>query len=138
MSIMSKVGAFFGGGAMNVVEKGADIVERWAPGAERKHEMALEIDKTIADSIESARGHAAPGETSSWWDSLANGLNRLIRPAATLGFLGGLFGLWPLPEVGAIDPIVLGWMENVIIFWFGGRVLLKDLPSAIKYLRAVR
>lgn len=136
MSIMQKIGGFFAGGAMEVVERGADIAERWMPGDEKKHHMALEIDEAIEKGVDNARKFAAPGETHTWWDSLANGLNRLVRPLTTLGFLGGLFGLWQLPQTGDTDPMVLTWIGIVMTFWFGGRALLKDLPAAIKYLRS--
>lgn len=124
---------------MEVVKQGADIVERWAPGAERKHEMAGEIDKAIAESVAAARAYAnPPGNTHTWFDSVVDGLNRLVRPAVTFGLFGGLYGWWPLPKTGDIEPVVLAWTGTVFLFWFGGRAIFKDLPAVIKYLRETR
>jgi hypothetical protein len=139
MGWASKVGEFFGGGAMEVIEKGADIVERWAPSAANKHEMAKEIDDIINDSVKSARTFAAPpGDNRTWFDSVVDGINRLIRPAVSIFLFGGITGFWELPKVGEVDPIILTWTGTVFLFWFGGRALFKDLPGVIKYLRATK
>ena len=139
MSFLSKVGAFFGGTAMEVAKDGADIVERWVPSASSKHEMAQEIDESINKAVASARAHdAPPGNNRTWFDSVVDGINRLIRPVVTLFLFGGIAGFWQLPTVGEIDPIILTWTGTVFLFWFGGRAIFKDLPGVIKYLRETR
>ena len=139
MGILKKVGEFFAGGTMEVVERGADIVERWAPSAEGKHEMAQEIDRAIAESVQSARTHdAPPGDNRTWFDSVVDGVNRLVRPGVTLFLFGGVAGVWELPKIGDVDPIILSWTGTVFLFWFGGRAIFKDLPGVIKYLRETR
>jgi len=139
MGFFKKVGEFFAGGVMEVAEKGADIVERWAPGAEKKHEMASDIDNTINSAVAAARAHdTPPGDNRTWFDSLVDGINRLIRPGVTIFLFGGIGGAWDLPKVGDIDPIILTWTGTVFLFWFGGRAIFKDLPGVIKYLRETK
>ena len=113
----------------------ANIVEKWAPGAEKKHEMAKEIDQIIATSVADARSMSLGG-THTWFDSLVNGISRLIRPAITIYFMLALDGRIVQISVDSMDPVVLGWVEIVLIFWFGGRALFKDLPSVLKYMKA--
>ena len=139
MSVFTKLGKIFGGGAMEVVKKGSEIVEKWVPTVEKKHEMATDIDKAIHDSIEAARKSAVPpGSTNTWFDSFVDGLNRMVRPTVTLFLFGGVAGFWALPKIGEVDPIVLSWTGTVFLFWFGGRAIFKDLPGVIAYLRETR
>jgi len=139
MGFFKKVGEFFAGGAMEVAKEGADIVERWAPSATKKHEMASEIDASINAAVAAARAHdTPPGHNRTWFDSLVDGLNRLIRPGVTIFLFGGIGGAWELPKVGDIDPIILTWTGTVFLFWFGGRAIFKDLPGVIKYLRETK
>ena len=115
----------------------SNIVEKWAPGAEKKHEMALEIDQVIATSVADARSMSLGG-TQTWFDSLVNGISRLIRPAITIYFMLALDGRLVQISTEGLDPVVLGWIEIVLIFWFGGRALFKDLPAVIKYMKALK
>jgi hypothetical protein len=135
MSLWGKIGKALGGGGMSVIEKGADIVERWAPGVEKKHEISMEIDKVINDSVAAARAHDVGHVGNTMLNDIANFTNRMIRPTVTFGLLGGLWGWWSLPTTQMVEPIVLGWVEIVLVFWFGGRMMLKDLPAAILYLK---
>lgn len=57
--------------------------------------------------------------------------NRLIRPFITVWLIGGFSGWWHLPETKTIDPVWFQIFMIVVTFWFGGRVLLKDLPAAV-------
>jgi len=113
----------------------ADLVERWKPGAEKRHSMDLETEGQAQTSTQAARQHDAPMQGSTWFDTLVNGLNRLIRPGATIYFLLALDGRYVQIKVDHLDPVVLQWVSLVLAFWFGGRTLLKDLPAAIAYLR---
>ncbi len=143
MGIFAAIGAglakVFAGGVVKTAVAGADIVERWVPSAEGKHEMALEIDKAIQNSVAGAREHDSTiGNVPGVFNAIVNSINRLIRPGVTIGLIGGVVGVWPLPATGTIDPVILGWTEMVLIFWFGGRALFKDLPSLIKYVQTIR
>lgn len=138
MGILKKIAGMFGGGVVDAVEKGADIVERWAPGVEKKAELAAAIDEQIESTINSARSYAAPGMTGGWLGTFADGLSRLIRPVTTTYVLGVVFGLWGLNIPQDMDPWYLVQAERILVFWFGGKFLLKDIPAAIMYLRRGR
>ena len=65
-------------------------------------------------------------------------VNRWIRPAITIWLLGGLSGCWTLPNTSTVDPVWFQIFMIVITFWFGGRVLLKDLPNAVAAILKMR
>jgi hypothetical protein len=140
MGFWAGVARFFTGGTGgSIIKDGADIVERWVPSAQGKHEMAAEIDASIERGVAAARAHdAPPGNNRTWFDSLIDGLNRMVRPTVTIFLFGGIANFWELPKVGDVDPIVLAWTGTVFLFWFGGRALFKDLPGVIKYLQATK
>ena len=140
MSLLTKVAGWFGKGAadagVGVAERVADVVERWNPGDEKKHQMAMDIQKLIGESTASARGMQLHTH-DTWVDVIVDGVNRSVRPFVTVALIGNLLGWWAV-RTDHIDPLVMGWTETVLIFWFGGRALLKDLPAAIAYMRAIR
>ena len=133
--IGAKVGGFFAGGALASAQSVSDIVAKWVPDAEARANLEKELGEQYELSQQSARQHDAPMQGASWFDSLVNGINRLIRPTITVGLFGGLFGWWDLPEIKDMDPIYQLYGETVLLFWFGGRALFKDLPAMIKYLK---
>ena len=135
MGIMKKIGAILGGGVVESVAKGADIVERWVPDADSKHQMAQEIDQAITKATAEARQYAAPGADGGFLGQLADGLSRLVRPVVTIYILGVVFGFWAIALPAGTDPWYLAQAERILLFWFGGKVLLKDIPAAIAYLR---
>lgn len=138
MRLLSKIAGWFAGGVADktteVAGKVADIVERWNPGDEKKHQMSMDIQNLIQTSVASARSLQLQTH-DTWLDVVIDGANRAIRPFVTITFIGNLFGWWEIRPQG-IDPLILGMTETIIIFWFGGRALLKDLPAAIAYMRA--
>lgn len=129
---------FLGGTAKAVTETAggiADIIERWRPGEEKKHEMTMEIQQFLQSSYESARKHDQPMSSGSpLLDGLVNGVNRLIRPWVTITVIGSLFGYWELPPPDSISPQYWTITQIILGFWFGGRFLVKDIPQAIKSL----
>lgn len=138
MGIMKKIVGVLTGGIVESAAKGADIVERWVPGAETKHEMAQEIDAAITAATGEARAYAAPGADGGFLGKLADGLSRLIRPVVTIYVLGVVFGFYAISLPEGTDPWYLAQAERILLFWFGGKVLLKDIPAAIAYLRKGR
>lgn len=87
----------------------------------------------------SARQFAAPGESHNGiFNDLVDAYNRLIRPAITTWLIGGFSGWWKLPSPSFIDPFWLQVFLIVVTFWFGGRVLLKDLPAVFQALMKFR
>lgn len=140
MGILSKAREFLIGGTakagLGIAEGISDIVERWKPGEKAKHDMSMEINKLVEDSYASARQHDQPMNSGlPIIDGLVNGINRLIRPWVTVTVIGSLFGYWELPPPDQIDPQYWGMAKIILSFWFGGRALFKDLPSAVKNLR---
>lgn len=131
-------GLLVGGGVEAATKVGngvANIVERWVPGAEKKHQIDSEQENQAQASTASARAHDAPMQGNSWFDTLVNGINRLVRPGVTIYLLLALDGRLVEIKVDHLDPMVLHWVTIVLTFWFGGRTLVKDLPAAIAYLR---
>ncbi len=88
----------------------------------------LEAD---ARDRESARQFAAPGTHGTWLDVLVDNANRLPRPVITFYIFGGVVGWWPLADLSKVDPLWLQAGGAVLVFWFGGRLLTKDLPAAV-------
>lgn len=143
MSWLGKVfGKLFGGGK-GIVEQVSDTVDKWKPSPVTQHKMAVEDSKQAVaeqnagdESQNSARNMPLPTH-GTWFDSLVDGLNRLVRPAITYWIVGGLVGFWRLPSLGSVDPIMMNIVWTVITFWFGSRMLFKDLPAAYVLARKV-
>lgn len=141
MNAFTKIlGTLFGGGK-GVVEQVSDVVDKWRPSPTTEHDMAVEDSKisveeqTAGDASQnSARAMTLPGHASGW-DVLVDGLNRMVRPVTTYWILGGLSGFWPLPRLGDIDPMMGNIVWTVITFWFGSRMLFKDMPNAYALVR---
>lgn len=88
--------------------------------------------------VEQARKFATPGEPLGFIGQVVNGANHIIRPWITFELMSGLFGYRQLPDISGIDPL---WMKLIIIvitFWFGGRMVVKDLPALIDAVRKLR
>lgn len=140
--VASAISGGVGGGVVDMADKVSGIVEKWIPGAGKKHEMNLDIQNLINDSVADARKYdprtLGGGIVGELINLLVDGASRMIRPGVTIGLVGGIMGWWKLPATGTIDPVILGWIEMVLIFWFGGRALFKDLPSLIKYSKMVK
>ena len=75
---------------------------------------------------------------TGWFDSVVNGINRLVRPVITFAAFGMV--AWPMidpasykPRIDALRliPIELWTLVGVIMaFWFGSRSVFKDRPAA--------
>ncbi len=87
----------------------------------------------------SARSFAAPGTHDTPLDVIVDAMNRLPRPVITFYVFGGIVGWWKLPELSSIDPLWTQAGGIILTFWFGGRLIMKDLPAAVlSVLRAVK
>ncbi len=140
MGILSKIGAFLGGGAatagLGVANGIADIVERWNPGDSKNVQFTTELTKLVNDSYDSARKHDTPMQSGvKWVDATVNGVNRLIRPWVTITVIGSLFGYWNLPPPQSVEPEYWIMIQVILGFWFGGRLVTKDIPAALGHLR---
>ncbi len=125
MSWLTKI---FGGGT---VEAGAAAIGKVADVADKAFYTGQERARDDAADVDSARGFAMPRGGSTWFDSLVDGLNRLVRPVVTIWVFGGVSGAWRLPDMTKVDPFWASIFLVVLLFWFGGRLLLKDLPAGL-------
>lgn len=128
MSIWTKVVGFFTG------ETGSKVVEKVADAADEAFHTQQERSEQDAKDTADARAYTAPSH-GSWFDVLIDGMNRLVRPGVTLWLIGGFIGWWPLPKIETISEYWQNIFMLTITFWFGGRAILKDLPSAIRLMR---
>lgn len=143
---MSFLGKLFGAGAgaaangiVDAAGKAADIVERWAPSAEKKVELQQEIAKGIDDSVAQARAYDPRAGVSTWFDSAVDGLNRLVRPVVAFTLMGAIFGWWHVAPPANLDPRIYAFGEAVIAFYFGVRTIIRDIPAGIAAIKnAVR
>jgi len=125
MSFLTGVGSWlFGSGGANKV---LDV-------ADKAFYTAQERSEGDAKDLDSARAMVAPSHSSSF-DILVDGFARLIRPSFTVWLLGGFCGWWALPKPESIDPYWYSVFTIVVTFWFGGRMILKDLPAALRLMR---
>jgi hypothetical protein len=119
----------------------ADIVERWAPSDAAKHQMYLDVQKVVQDGAASARQYdprtTGGGIVGELINIVVDAIARMIRPGVTILLIGGVFGWWSV-ATQTLDPVVLGWGEAVIVYWFGARTLFKDIPSLIKAIQKIR
>ena len=126
---------------MDVAERGADIVERWKPSEKAKHDMGREDFADQSKATAEARTYepktTGADVVSTWVNVGVDALNRLIRPAVAVLLIGSTFGLWDV-HVTTQDPVVLGWTEAVVGFYFGVRTVTADIPRLLAALKALR
>jgi hypothetical protein len=119
----------------------ANIVERWAPSDQAKHQMNMDVTKLVTDSIAAARAYdprtTGTGKFSEIVNVSVDAVARMIRPGVTILIIGGVFGWWPL-ETENVNPVVLSWGEIVVGFWFGYRTVIKDVPALLASLKQLR
>ncbi len=124
MNIFKAIGAFFSG---KTGEKVAEI-------ADEAIHTSQERTETDQKDLSDARAMQLVSN-GSFFDVLVDGLNRLVRPGVTLWLVGGFIGWWTLPAAETISDYWQNILLLVLTFWFGGRAILKDLPSAIRLMR---
>ena len=145
MGFIAKVGNFLVGGTakagLDVAGGVADLVERWKPGDAKNVEFIKELTTLVNTSYDSARKHDTPMQSGvKWVDAGVNSINRLIRPWITITVIGSLFGLgerWSyfnLPAPESIAPEYWVMAKVILGFWFGGRLITKDIPAALGHM----
>lgn len=129
MGFFSKIASWFTGGG-KTVEKVTEIAD------EAFHTEQERAEKDVQDTAD-ARAMTTQSY-GTWFDVLIDGWSRAVRPGVTTWLIGGWIGWWTFPKPESVDPF---WQQTtllVLTFWFGGRALLKDLPSAVAAILAVR
>jgi len=119
-----------------VIEQVSDTVDKWNPSDTTLHKQSIEDLKSGDESQDSARKMILHNHESKL-DIVIDGLNRLVRPIITYWVVGGLMGLWELPQVNTVDPLMMNIVWTVITFWFGSRVIFKDIPKALIYFNGI-
>jgi hypothetical protein len=117
MSLLTSIYGFFTG------KSGEKIVDMADDAVFTAQEKAVEDTKQTAEVL---------ANTS------IDIFNRLVRPFVTIWLIGGFSGWWKLPDTTQLDPVWFQIFMIVITFWFGGRVLLKDLPNAVAAILKMR
>lgn len=123
------------GSDKGLVEQISDVADKWSPSETTKHKMSLE-DQTAGDaSQESARAMVFTSH-NSWFDILVDGLNRLPRPVIAFWAIGVLTGWIDQPtHLAHLDPLVGNIIWTVATFFFGSRVIFKDIPAMVKSIK---
>jgi hypothetical protein len=121
------------GSSKGVVEQVSDVVDKWIPSATTIHKQSLEDIKAGDDSQKSAREMQLPSH-DDMFNRLVDASSRLVRPIVTYWILGGLIGLYKL-ESPSTDPMMMNIVWTVLTFWFGSRVIFKDIPAVIKAMQ---
>lgn len=122
-------------GNKGIIEEVSDVADKWVPSETTKHKMSIEDLQAGDESQDSARKMELATH-NSWFDIAVDGMNRLPRPLITGWVVAMLFGWVDEPaHLQGKSPMTLNIIWTVITFWFGSRVLFKDIPSVIKALR---
>lgn len=124
---MSFFSWLFGGGG---AEKALDVADK------AFHTEQERAGEDAADLVSARAMQSAP--TTGVFDSLIDGLSRLVRPGVTLWLVGGFIGWWPLPKVEDVSVYWQNVFMIVLTFWFGGRAILKDIPQAVRLMRGLK
>ncbi len=120
-----------------VVGSISDVVNEWMPSQTSKNKQSIE-DLKAGDASQAAAYGLVLKSHDSWFDILVDGLNRLPRPMLTLWVFGILANWWNAPDLTNVHPMLLNIVWTIITFWFGSRVVLKDMPSAIMAYREMK
>ncbi|MCK5132047.1 MAG: hypothetical protein KAR40_07855 [Candidatus Sabulitectum sp.] len=141
MAWYKTVGSFFGKmfvGEKGIVEQISDVTDKWMPSKTTIHKMSIEDQQAGDDSQKSARAMILVSH-DSWLDIAVDALNRMVRPAFTVWAFGLLLGWWAPPDhlatMAATNPVVLNILWTIVTFWFGSRMLVKDIPAAVKFAK---
>lgn len=122
----------------SALELGAETYERFNPGEVKQHEMAIEQQQAGDASQDSARSMSLVHH-DSWFDIFIDGVNRSVRPFLTYWAIGMLMGWWDTTvNWDKIPPMAWNIIWTIVTFWFGSRVIFKDIPLAVKAFQALR
>jgi len=114
-----------------VIQQASDVADKWIPSETSKHEMSVEDMKAGDSSQAAAQGFTPAPSHESWLDILIDAWSRAQRPAFSTWALGLLCGWWEGPRLDSIDPLTLNIIWTIVGFWFGTRMIFKDIPNAI-------
>lgn len=121
-----------GGGLRGASGAVREVAEVFRPNSEAAMEREGELNKAALEQY--AAEFAAQHKQRTFFDVIADGLNRLVRPVVTLCTLGVLPATIIWPEEAAIGFASLALLPTgywailgvIIPFYFGGRMQLKS------------
>lgn len=116
-----------------IVGNVSDVVDKWKPSATTIHNQSIEDMKAGDESQKSAREMQLPTHDDTF-NRIVDGSSRLVRPVITYWIIGALMGLYTI-QSPSTDPMMMNIIWTVITFWFGSRVIFKDIPAMIKSLK---
>jgi hypothetical protein len=103
--------------------------------ADELHLSAEERQVLDQKDLASARAmQASSGNTG--FDMAVNCLSRLVRPVITFWLVGGMMGFYTFPSIDSVPPFYQKMIVIVITFWFGGRAIMKDIPTFVRALKS--
>jgi hypothetical protein len=118
-------------GDKGIIEQISATADKWHPSKTTVHKMSIEDQQAGDSSQESARNMLVVSH-DSWIDIGVDAISRLPRPAFAIWAFGVLVGFWEAPSnLSDIHPLALNIIWTVVTFYFGARVIIKDIPSAI-------
>lgn len=140
-----------GGGNQAVVQQAMDKI---LPETE-KEKQAAEIAGEEVDikDVTSARAYQAPDMPVVQYqpgmgiipffllwlldliDHTVDTVNHIIRPGFFLYLIGGFMGKWSLPNPNIVDPQLWAIFKIVVVFFFGGRTIFKDILPGLQALK---
>lgn len=125
---LKAIGGFLTGGS-KTAEK---VVEMADDAVFTKQEAATQ------DSSDTTSARADQGVShNTWLDVIVDGWSRLVRPGFATWAFGELVGWWNV-KTGEISADKFQLIIIIVTFYFGARVLLKDLPSIVKAFRSIK
>jgi len=132
MNIFSKL---LGETAAKPIEAIGGVVDSLHTSDDERSRANNRLQEIMSKEVQSARSLAISemqygSEASNWFDRIINGLNRLPRPIIVFWVIGMLFDWWSVPET-LKDPTVASLVGIVIGFFFGQRMIAKELPAAM-------
>lgn len=114
---------------------GASTTDKVLDIADKAIDTSQERSERDSADLDSARQFAGVSNQPGLVNQIVDAANRMVRPGVTLWLIGGFAGWWVLPRVELISEYWQNIFMIVLTFWFGGRAILKDLPSAVKAMR---
>ena len=148
LSAISTVYSMLFGGGGSTPSVGAQVVQAILP------ESAAQKDASATEDLKSAREYQPVdlpqvimqqglvnliiGNIIRLVNAGVDALNHSIRPGVLVWLIGGFSGAWKLPKSSDLDPFWQSMIYLVMTFWFGGRMVIKDVPAMLAAFASLR
>ena len=130
---MINIAKLLGFGGVNKVISGVTNLVQGFTGSQKERDTQSHKEHT--GLMSAYANELLPRDNRTWWDSLIDGINRLVRPIFSFGVLYIFYFCIDDPAGFSVtmQALVLmpvhGWalLGTIIVFWFGGRFINKEL-----------